>query len=628
MCGIVGMAKRREGVELSLVERMRDSMTHRGPDDAGSWRSDDGRVAFGHRRLAIIDLSPKGHQPMRSRDGSVWLTFNGEIYNYLELRDDLRALGHVFDSESDTEVLLAAYDQWGADCLGRLNGMFAFAMYDTARKRVFAARDRAGEKPLFYRSDDSGFAFASELKALMANPAMPRRIDPQSLNHYFAYGYVPRGRCILDGVQKLPQGHALTYDLESGELRVWQYWRLPEPSTNGEVVGAERAEEIVDELEALLKDAVRRQMIADVPVGILLSGGVDSSLVTAMAASISSRPVKTFTVSFPGHGSYDEAAHARLVANHFGTEHSELVGEAASLDLLPLLASQYDEPMADSSMLPTYLVSKLIRRGATVALGGDGGDELFGGYMHHAWVQRQQRIRSWFPQPLRKAIGGAASALMPVGMRGRNWIVGFTADLAQSVAHINIYFDARARSRLLSPLWGSLNGSGLAPEADKMALCDERLSPLQQSTRVDFMTYLPDDILVKVDRASMLTSLEVRAPFLDYRVIEFAFGRVPDSLRATTTGRKLLLRRLAARVLPPQFDAVRKQGFSIPLGSWFRGSWGDYMESVLREADPALLDRRMISDLIAGQRRGFSNTHRLYALTMFELWRRTYDASL
>ena len=445
MCGIVGMARSKERVNLALIETMRDTMTHRGPDDRGSWSSDDGRVGFGHRRLSIIDLSPKGHQPMRSRDGNVCITFNGEIYNFLELRADLQRLGYTFDSESDTEVLLAAYAEWGTDALARLNGMFAFAMYDSLRKRLFVARDRAGEKPLFYRHADGGFAFASELKALMADPALQRRIDLQSLNHYLAFGYVPGERCMLEGVRKLPQAHALTYDLDDNALHVWRYWRLPEPSSNGEVISAERGDELVDELHALLKDSVRRQMIADVPVGILLSGGVDSSLVTAMAASVSSRPVKTFTISFPGHGAYDEAAHARLVANHFGTDHSELVGEPTTIDLLPRMAAQYDEPMADSSMLPTYLVSKLIRRDATVALGGDGGDELFGGYMHHAWVQRQQRLRSWLPRPLRRAAGAAASTLMPVGMRGRNWIVGFTSDLPQSIAHVNIYFDAHTR---------------------------------------------------------------------------------------------------------------------------------------------------------------------------------------
>jgi len=628
MCGIVGIAKARERVELALIETMRDTMTHRGPDDRGSWSSPEGRVAFGHRRLSIIDLSPKGHQPMLSRDGNLCITFNGEIFNYLDLREELRRLGHTFDSESDTEVLLAAYAEWGTESLKRLNGQFAFAMYDDARKRLLVARDRAGEKPLFYRHQNGTFAFASELKALMADPSMPRRVDLQSLNHYLAFGYVPGERCMLEGVRKLPQGHALTYELENDALHVWPYWQLPQPSSNGEVVSPERAEALVDELHELLKDAVRRQMIADVPVGILLSGGVDSSLVTAMAASVSSRPVKTFTVSFPGHGAYDESAHARLVAKHFGTDHSELVGEAGRVDLLPQLAAQYDEPMADSSMLPTYLVSKLIRRDATVALGGDGGDELFGGYMHHAWVQRQQRMRAWLPRPLRRAAGAAASALMPVGMRGRNWIIGFTSDLQQSIAHVNIYFDANARSHLLAPVWRDLGGAALAPETEKVALCDRELSPLQQTTRVDFMTYLPDDILVKVDRASMLTSLEVRAPFLDYRIIEFAYSRVPDSLRATESGRKLLLRRLAERVLPPEFDAVRKQGFSIPLGSWFKGEWGATIESILNDADPALFDRNVMADLIAGQRRGLSNTHRLYALTMFELWRRTYAVTV
>jgi asparagine synthase (glutamine-hydrolysing) len=627
MCGIVGKADSKGIVDASLIERMRDTMTHRGPDDCGIWSSLDGRVAFGHRRLSILDLSVRGHQPMRSTDGVSCITFNGEIYNYVELRAELQRLGHSFQSETDTEVVLAAYSEWGTESLKRLNGMFVFAIFDGDRKRLFLARDRAGEKPLFYRHIDRTFTFGSELKALMADRALPRRVDLQALNHYLSFGYVPREKCMVQGVLKLPAAHALTYEIESDRLQVWPYWILPEPGWAAEDTANSDPEQLLDELESLLGDSVRRQMVADVPVGILLSGGVDSSLITAMAASVSSRPVKTFTVSFPGQGVYDESAHARLVASHFGTDHSEFVAEATSVDLLPRLAAQYDEPMADSSMLPTFLVSEQIRRQATVALGGDGGDELFGGYMHHSWLQSQQRIRKWMPGPLRALVGNAASTVVPVGTRGRNWVIGFTADLPASIAHVNIFFDARSRSRLLAPVWARLGNGALTPEMTKINLTDPRMSTIQQATRVDFLTYLTDDILVKVDRASMLTSLEVRAPFLDYRLIEFAFGRVPDNLRATTSERKVLLRRLAARILPPEFDAVRKQGFSIPLGAWFKGHWGEYMETVLRESDADLFDRRVIDQLIKGQRKGLSNTNRLYALTMYELWRRTYSVS-
>ncbi len=363
------------------------------------------------------------------------------------------------------------------------------------------------------------------------------------------------------------------------------------------------------------------------PVGILLSGGIDSSLVTAMATRVSSSPIRTFTISFPGHGAYDEGPYAAAVARHLGTEHTELQAEPATVDLLPQLAEQYDEPMADSSMVPTYLVSRLIRQHATVALGGDGGDELFGGYPHYSWLQQQERFRRLVPRPLRRLVGTTAAHLLPVGLRGRNHLIGLSGDLASGIAHVNVYFDAVARQRVLAPEVAAVVAA-CSPEESRRRLCRSELSPLQQATRVDFSGYLPDDILVKVDRASMLTSLEVRAPWLDHRIIELAFSRVPDRLRATTSERKVLPRLLAARLLPPGMDLRRKQGFSLPLRAWFKGDWGRAITAILAEADPHLFRRHEVESLIAGQRRGFSNTARLFALAIFELWRRQYRVAI
>ncbi len=355
----------------------------------------------------------------------------------------------------------------------------------------------------------------------------------------------------------------------------------------------------------------------------MLSGGVDSSLVTAMAARVSGKPVRTFNISFPGHGVLDESPFARMVAQHFGTEHVELAAEPATVDLLPELARQFDEPMADSSMVPTYLVSRLIRRDATVALGGDGGDELFGGYVHYEWVRRQDLIRRVMPAPLREAATALGHAL-PLGMRGRNYLIGAARSIDESMAHVNLYFDVKTRQRLLAPSGFVVDEE---PERRKAAFALGRTA-VQRSMAMDFRSYLVDDILVKVDRASMLTSLEVRAPFLDPRIIDFAYGRVPDSLRAWKGQRKVLLRKLARRVLPAGLDITRKQGFSIPLHTWFRGDWGRSMRATLREADPALFDQETIQSLIAGQQRGWANTNRLFALTIFELWRREYRVSL
>jgi asparagine synthase (glutamine-hydrolysing) len=540
------------------------------------------------------------------------------------LRRELEGKGHRFRSSSDTEVILEAYRAWGLDCVDRLNGMFAFSLYDSSLRRVFFARDRAGEKPLFYRHENGRLVFASELKAIMADPSFGRELDPEAFNEYLAYGYVPREMCILKGVKKLPQGHAMTYDLDKDELRVWGYWRLPEPCFTPEGAAGESEAELAEALEELLTDSVRLRLIADVPVGILLSGGMDSSLVTALAARVSSKPVRTYTISFPGHGRYDEGPHARLVAEHFGTEHTELVAEPATVALLPELARQYDEPMADSSMTPTYLISKLIRSHATVALGGDGGDELFGGYLHYNWLLREELLRRYVPAPLRALSGATAARLMPVGARGRNHLIGFAGEAPQSIAHVNLYFDAGARSKLLAPeLRRAANLNG-APESEKSRLCAERATVIQRATAVDFMSYLVDDILVKVDRASMLASLEVRAPWLDHRIIEFAFGRTPDALRATRKELKILPRRLARRLLPPTFNLTRKQGFSLPLNAWFKGDWGSYIKSVLREADTRLFNRQSLQRLIATQERGGANMQRLFALTMFELWRRHY----
>ena len=430
--------------------------------------------------------------------------------------------------------------------------------------------------------------------------------------------------CLLQGFQKLPQGHAMTYDLSEDRLHVWRYWRLPDQNAGLKATD----EELVDELEGLLEDSVRRQLVADVPVGVLLSGGLDSSLVTAMAARVSSKPVKTFTVSFPGHGSYDEAPFARQIAQHFGTEHIELVGEAQSVDLLPMLAQQFDEPIADSSMVPTYLVSKLIREHATVGLGGDGGDELFGGYFQHSWIQQVEQHRRFIPQFVCDLLRKPATQMLPTGLRGRNYLLALLQDLPGSIAQFNLYFDESSRRQLLAPLNGQCVHHASKPERYKMNLASQFKSSLLKSTGTDFMTYLVDDILVKVDRSSMLASLEIRAPWLDYRLIEFAFGRVPDRLKATAHERKILPRKLAERLLPAGMDLRRKQGFSLPLTEWFKGDWGRFVAEVLQEADSSIFSRREIQSLLDGQRRGRNNTHRLFSLTMFELWRRNYRIEL
>lgn len=623
MCGIVGIVTARGNIGTDSLVRMRDSLRHRGPDDAGEWWSEEDSVGLGHRRLAIIDLSPAGHQPMQDASGELCIVFNGEIYNFADLRRELATKGHAFRSHSDTEVVLIAYREWGTDCLSRLNGMFAFALYDIRQRQLFMARDRAGEKPLFYTLVHGVLRFASELKALMADPNMSPRIDPEALDCYLAMGFVPGERCILQGVKKLPPAHALVFDLKNGQSRLWRYWQLPELVSSA---AANRTGEtaLVDELEVLLEDAVRRQLVADVPVGVLLSGGVDSSLVTAMAMRASSS-VKTFTIRFPGYAKYDETEHARLIARHFGTEHVELEAAESTVDLLPLLARQFDEPMVDSSMIPTYLVSRLIRMHCTVALGGDGGDELFGGYGHYNRLLWTQQKVGCVPQRLRVLIARAADPILPIGFKGRVWLQALETDLQDSLPLIASVLDRSTRRSLMAEqgVWP------LAAEGIREQRIPKTADLLQRATRMDFENYLAEDLLVKVDRASMLNSLEVRAPLLDYRLIEFAYGKVPSHLKATATSRKVLLKKLTARLLPPEFDQHRKQGFTIPLASWLQsGSWQSFFREVLLGSGNVLFNHKVVSKLLEGQAKGRANSERLFALVMFDLWRREYQVSI
>jgi len=424
----------------------------------------------------------------------------------------------------------------------------------------------------------------------------------------------------LHGYNKLAPAHAMTFDLASGAARLWRYWQLPKLEA-----GADTADEgaLLDELEALLQDAVGRQLVADVPVGILLSGGLDSSLVTAMAAR-HSRQVRTFSIGFPGYGRLDETPHARLIARHFGTDHTELMAEPTSADLLPLLARQFDEPLVDSSMFPTFLVSRLVRQHCAVALGGDGGDELFAGYAHYSRLLGRQRRSGVMPPALRSLVARGAERLLPPGFKGRNYLQGLGMDLRHGLPLQASYFDASTRLRLLH----RHPGHPLTAERIRQASIPPQADLLQRATRMDFANYLADDILVKVDRASMLNSLEVRAPLLDLRVIEFAFGKVPAHLKATEHGKKILLKRLAGRVLPPDFNRQRKQGFSIPLADWLKvGPFRDLFWDTLN-SDDTVFDAATVRSLLKGQDRGFSNGERLFALVQFELWRKCYGVSL
>lgn len=607
-------------LQSDWIVKASEALSHRGPDDSGIWQDDTAHVLLAHRRLSILDLSELGHQPMHFSDYGLTIVFNGEIYNHSDLRAQLQSLGYRFCSKTDTEVLLAAYAQWGISCLQRINGMFAFALYDQPSRKLFLARDRAGEKPLFYRYERGTLYFASELKALLVHPDLPRKINPRAFDCFLAMGYVPGGSCILDGYNKLPPAHIISFDLTNDHLQLCRYWEVPNLDSHAEDANEG---ELLDELEFLLEDSVKRQLIADVPVGILLSGGIDSSLVTAMAIRHSSQ-VRTFSVGFPGHGRLDETPHARLIASYFGTNHTELIAEPTSADLLPTLARQFDEPMVDSSMFPTWLVSHLVRKHCTVALGGDGGDELFAGYGSYPTLLRVHSKSYLMPKLIRKFLALAADRYLPLGLKGRNYLQGIDVDLNNSLPLLSSLFDPSYRRRLLA----GYNKHPTVAESIRFSRVPRQSDLLQRATRMDFENYLPEDILVKTDRASMINSLELRSPMLDFRLIDFAFRKVPSHLKATKHDKKILLKRLVARLLPPEFDTKRKQGFSIPLSQWLKsGPFRELFWDTLTSSDCAF-DPKTVRGLLKGQDAGFSNSERLFALVQFELWRKIYQISL
>jgi asparagine synthase (glutamine-hydrolysing) len=624
MCGIVGLWSRDINDIEANMSRMTETLHHRGPDDYGCISLLNKGVGLGHRRLAVIDLSKAGHQPMSDKNNSLFVVFNGEIYNFRKLRSNLQKLGHIFSTETDTEVLIEAYREWGVGCLDYLVGMFAFCIFDKERNRMFLARDRAGEKPLYYHFSNNSFIFASELKAIMALPKFPRRLNVTALNSYLTYGYVPREMCILKDIQKLPQGHAMTFEIARQKLQVWKYWELP--SFQGTLVSND--EEILEELESRLKESIKNQLIADVPVGVLLSGGLDSSLITAIASKMSSEQIKTFTVTFPGQSVFNEATYARKISDYFGTEHRELVAEKQSVDLLPRLAAQFDEPLGDSSLVPTYLVSKLIREHATVALGGDGGDELFGGYKNYSRILQIEYLRRFIPTKLSNSLLPCIPKVFSAGMKGRNFLQALFQDKRKGVADLSIICDMASRKEILQPLWNEFRQIEQQAEEYRNGLLESFRSPLQNATATDFSTYLVDDILVKVDRASMLASLEMRSPWLDHRLIEFAFRGVPDRLKATCSRRKILLQRLGKKLLPEDMDLKRKQGFSLPINAWLKGEWGNFIYNILSEVDTNIFSQQAVQSLIDDQKNGLSNHHRIFNLTMFELWRRHYAVTI
>ncbi len=625
MCGIAGFADvaaaapRALDADRSRAKAMCDVMRHRGPDDEGL-HVEPG-VALGMRRLSIIDLST-GHQPIHNEDRTVWVVFNGEIYNYRELRPVLEARGHRFYTSSDTETIVHGYEEWGERVFSKLSGMFGIALWDARSRTLLVARDRAGIKPLYYAATAGRLFFGSEAKSILVNPEVDRRLDAAALDHYLAYQYTPRGGSIFRGIRKLLPGHFLK--LSRGAVVVQQYWRLPVERDDPVFAGDEQ--EALAELRKVLGEVVRSHMIADVPLGAFLSGGIDSSLVVALMAQASSRPVKTFSIGFEESG-FDELPYARNVARHFGTDHHEFVVRPDALGILDRVVWHFDEPFADSSAIPTWYVSEMARRHVTVVLSGDGGDELFGGYTRyvpHPRVESFDRLASGFG----RAVAAAAWRALPHGARGKNFLRHVARNRhGRYVDSVTFYHQDERRALLSRALRAELGGWHAERYFSRPFRRFGQLTLEAQLMAFDFETYLPEDCLVKVDRMSMAHSIESRVPLLDHLVIEFA-ASLPASMKMPGGRLKHLLKQLAFSLVPREILDRPKQGFGVPIGHWFRGELRDAFGDILGAPrtrqrgyfDYGFVDR-VLAEHLAGRR---DHSSRLWMLLVFELWHRQY----
>ncbi|MCI0430957.1 MAG: amidotransferase 1, exosortase A system-associated [Rhodospirillales bacterium] len=620
MCGIVGafdLSHRREP-DSALLRRMNAAQIHRGPDE-GTELLEPG-IALGCRRLAIIDV-PFGHQPALNESGEVAVVFNGEIYNFLELRRELEAKGHRFRTHSDTEVLAHGWEEWGETCVERLNGMFAFAIWDRRRRMLFLARDRIGEKPLHYLTTPDGWLyFASELKALMLLPGFDRSLDPLAIEDYFAFGYVPDPRTIFRAARKLPPAHTLLLRA-GGSPQIRGYWDVPggEPLSGTEV-------SLADELFVRLSEAVRMRLAAEVPLGAFLSGGIDSSAVVAVMASTANRPIQTCSIAFADRR-FDESRYAKLAVDQLRTDHAiETVDpDPAILAALPRI---HDEPFADSSALPTYALSRLAKRRVTVALSGDGGDELFAGYRRYKFHLREERLRRAMPLSLRRPVFGAAARLYPKldwapqPLRAKSTLAALAADTVDAYAESVSIMPEHRRGALYSPeLRRALDGYRAADLLREHAMRGGARDPLSLAQYLDLKTYLPGDILVKVDRAGMAHSLEVRMPFLDHTLVEWV-ARLPAALKMRGGRAKHILKQSLEGRIPQEILDRPKMGFAVPLAGWLRGPFRSDLEAAI--AGPALagsgwFDPAALGRLASEHRSGLSDhSAALWALLMFD----------
>lgn len=616
MCGIIGWFSKRNLVDRLTLETARDILFHRGPDDHGIHLGEYNEAGLGFRRLAIIDLSENGHQPMTNEDGSVWLIFNGEIYNYSDIRPQLEQAGHHFTSQTDSEVIIHAYEEWGVDCLQRFNGMFAFTIWDTNRDRVFAARDRLGIKPLYFSNVSGELILSSELKALQSLPAAVHDINPTAIYDYLRHGYISAPNTIYQNVYHLEPGHYLVWDRQSDTLNTHCYWNIQEQFTRSREDFLSREftdDEVCDELDSLLRQSVKHRLVSDVPLGAFLSGGIDSSLIVSLMRAVSTSDTKTYTIRFDDE-QYNEADYAAQIAQVLGTQHHELtctMDEAKAL--IPQIPTFYDEPYSDKSALPTFLVSKLARDYVTVALSGDGGDELFAGYNSYQWPLRYGNLWQSLT-PFRPAIKG---------LEKLNW---FSPKMQK---HLNL-FGSSTPSHMFDnrlSLWRHNELRELAPtiwnHQQDNALREPRLAEMMDSCMLyDLQHYLPHDILTKVDRVSMAVSLEVRVPILDHNVVEFAMG-LPLKYKVRDGKRKYLLKKTLAKYLSPELTKRPKQGFSVPVAKWLHGNLNYLIDEHLNPDSVrafGVVSPEAVSQVIQSFNDGKDGYNRVWNLLILHMW--------
>ena len=626
MCGIAGFVDLWAASEIRVrderaqtLDNMCRVIRHRGPDDQGVIVMDG--VALGMRRLSIIDLSG-GRQPISNEDRAVTIVFNGEIYNYRDLQAELQIRGHRLETNSDTETIVHSYEEYGAACVESLRGMFSFAIWDDREKKLFIARDRVGKKPLYYSVTRQGtLVFGSELKSLLEHPEVTREINPDAIDAYFSLGYVPDPLAIFKNIEKLPPGHHLTF--QNGRLSIERYWDF-KYETNG---NGHREDDYFDELRALLDEAVKIRLVSDVPLGAFLSGGIDSSTVVALMARHMDQPVKTFSIGF-NEDSYNELKYARLTARKFGTEHHEFLVTPEICDVVDELAWHFDEPFADSSAIPTYMVSKLAREHVTVVLTGDGGDELFAGYTRYL-TQQKRRGFNFVPSAIRKGLMDPVSRLLPHGALGRNYLYNVSLDsIDRYLDSVSIFTGPNKNLLYTSDFKGSLHDdSQMSSFFNELSDNVKTSASLDSLLYIDSKTYLPGDILTKVDRASMAVSLEARVPLLDHKLIEFV-TRIPAGMKMAGLETKHVFKQAVSDLIPAEILNRPKQGFGVPIEQWINRQLRSRIRDTL--SDPRTQQRGYVSrshvEVLLGEHESGRRDHSmaLWSLLMLELWHRNF----